>query len=158
MKREESYRHTQTAPLGLILLGSGFVCFALGWVVEEPGNLVALPVGAVLAFVGLCFHHLTVADEGEALAIRFGPLPLFRRRVRYADMTKVETGRTLLLDGWGIHYSVRGGWVWNLWGRDCVVVHLRHSVLRIGSDDAPGLARFLQDRIADETPSIAPAT
>jgi hypothetical protein len=37
------------------------------------------------------------------------------------DIGSVEIGRTLHLDGWGIHMSVRGGWVWNLWGRDCVV-------------------------------------
>jgi hypothetical protein len=50
------------------------------------------------------------------LVIRFGPIPLFRRTVRYADIQKVEVGRTLILDGWGIHFSIRGGWVWNLWG------------------------------------------
>lgn len=43
----------------------------------------------------------------------------------YSNIPKVETGRTLLLDGWGIHMSVRGGWVWNLWGKDCVVVHMK---------------------------------
>ena len=80
----------------------------------------------------------------------FGPLPLFRRTVRYADIEKVEVGRTLLLDGWGIHYSVRGGWVWNLWGRDCVVVHLRKSILRIGTDDAPNLARFIEGKVAHQ--------
>ena len=71
------------------------------------------------------------------LAIRFGPVPLFRRTVRYTDIEKVEVGRTLILEGWGIHYSIRGGWVWNLWGRDCVVVHFKNGgVLRIATDDA----------------------
>jgi hypothetical protein len=37
-----------------------------------------------------------------------GPLPLFRRTVLYADIAGVEVGRTLIPDGWGIHYSVRG--------------------------------------------------
>jgi hypothetical protein len=33
---------------------------------------------------------------------------------------RVEIGRTLTLDGWGMHDSIRGGWVWNHLGRDCV--------------------------------------
>jgi len=57
-------------------------------------------------------------------------------------------GRTLLLDGLGIHMSIRGGWVWNIWGRDCVVVHFRNGgTLRIGTDDAENLAGFLQSRV-----------
>jgi hypothetical protein len=97
------------------------------------------------------FHHLTVVDEGDDLAIRFGPLPVFRRTVRYADIGKVEVGRRLLLDGWGIHYSVRGGSVWNLWGRDYVVLHLRQGgVLRIGTDDPENLAQFLEGKFAQQ--------
>jgi hypothetical protein len=92
------------------------------------------------------FHHLSVVDEGDVLAIRFGPVPLFRKTVRYAEIDRVEVGRTLLLDGWGIHMSIRGGWVCNLWGRDCVVIYLRKGVLRIGSDDAENLTAFLRKK------------
>jgi hypothetical protein len=92
----------------------------------------------------MAFHHLTVEDQGNRLTIRFGPLPLFRRAVRYHDIEKVEVGRTTILDGWGIHRSIRGGWVWNIWGRDCIVVHLKTSVLRIGTDDAENLVGFLE--------------
>ncbi len=70
-------------------------------------------------------HHLTVEDEGDRLSVNFGPIPLFRRSVKYENIVKVETGRTTILDGWGIHMSLRGGWVWNLWGRNCVVLRLR---------------------------------
>jgi hypothetical protein len=64
--------------------------------------------------------------------------------VRYADIEDVDVGRTVLLDGWGIHYSLRGGWVWNLWGRDCVVVRFRDGrTLRVGTNDAENLAAFL---------------
>jgi polygalacturonase len=43
--------------------------------------------------------------------------------------------------------SIRGGWVWNLWGRDCVVVQLNKGTLRIGTDDAANLAVFLQGKV-----------
>lgn len=94
-------------------------------------------------------HHLTVADLGNELAVRFGPVPLLRKTVPYNEIKSVETGRTLLLDGWGIHMSIRGGWVWNLWGRDCVVVHLKKSTLRIGTDDAEELATFLRNKMGE---------
>lgn len=43
--------------------------------------------------------------------------------------------------------SVRGGWFWNIWGRDCVVLHLDQGTLRIGTDDPENLEAFLRQRI-----------
>jgi hypothetical protein len=143
--RTPGYSHTQQAPMCLILYGSALACFALAWLLPIiPGDLIAVAVGLFIASLAPAFHHLTVEDQSDRLAIHFGPLPLFRRTVQYADIVKVEVGRTMILEGWGIHYSIRGGWVWNLWGRDCVVVHLKNGVLRIGTDDAEDLARFLE--------------
>lgn len=144
------YSHTQKAPLCLILYGSALACIALGWIIGDTlGLYVAGGVGLLIASLAPCFHHLTVVDQGEVLAIRFGPVPLFGRTVKYADIEKAEIGRTLILDGWGIHLSIRGGWVWTLWGRDCVVVHFRNGgVLRIGTDDGENLAGFLEGKIA----------
>lgn len=143
------YSHTQKALLCLILYGSALLCFVLAWQVgDTPGIFIGGGVGLPIGLLAQAFHHLTVVDQGERLAVRFGPVPLFRRTVRYADIDKAEVGRTLILDGWGIHYSIRGGWVWNLWGRNCVVVHFKNGVvLRIGTDDAENLARFLNSRI-----------
>ena len=71
--------------------------------------------------------------------------------MRYADIEKVEVGRTMILEGWGIHFSIRGGWVWNLWGRTCVAVHFRNGgALRIGTDDAENLAGFLEGRCVND--------
>ena len=102
------------------------------------------------ALLAPAFHHLTVEDAGHMLLVRFGPLPLpmFRTAIPYDDIQSVEVGRTLFVEGWGIHLSPRGGWVWNIWGRDCVVVHRRNGVVRIGTDDADRLARFLDGKIA----------
>lgn len=144
------YAHTQKAPLCFILYGSALACFVLVWLVgDTPGIFIGGGVGLLIALLGPCFHHLTVVDQGDVLAIRFGPVPLFRRTVRYADIGSVEIGRTLLLDGcWGIHLSVRGGWVWNLWGRTCVVVHFKNGgTLRIGTDDAENLMEFLRSKV-----------
>ncbi len=133
----------------LYAMAGGFFAFALGFPRERVLSVVFPLVGLLTLILASAFHHLTVADEGDRLAIRFGPLPLFRRSVAYADIVSAEVGRTTVLDGWGIHLSLRGGWVWNLWGRDCVVLRLRKGTLRIGTDDAQALACFVQSRIGD---------
>lgn len=145
------YSHTQKAPLCLILYGSALACVALIFMIgETPGIYIGGGVGLLVALLAPCFHYLAVEDQGDVLAVRFGPVPLFRRTVRYADIGSVEVGRTLLLDGWGIHLSVRGGWVWNLWGKTCVVVHFEDGgTLRVGTDDADHLVEFLRSKIGE---------
>lgn len=145
---KQRYSHTQHGPLSILFYGCALVCMVLAWSAKEtPGLYIAGGAGVLLALSANAFRCLTVEDQGDVLAIRFGALPLFRRTVRYADIEGAEVGRTLVLDGWGIHYSIRGGWVWNLWGRDCVVVHLTKGTLRIGTDDAENLAAFLRNRM-----------
>jgi hypothetical protein len=150
MNTSATYRHTQHAPLYWVLYVFGGVMLAVGaTLVNVTPAWWALFGSAVLMFVlGASFHWLSVEDAGDRLLVAFGPLPLFRRSVRYADVTGVEVGRSTVLEGWGIHLSLHGGWIWNLWGCDCVILTLRRGRLTIGSDDAANLAAFLRSRIA----------
>jgi len=145
----ETYYHTQESPLCLLVYGLAVTLLVLGWVLRDvPPILYSFPpVGLLVLILAASVHRLTVADLGDRLAIQFGPVPLFQRTICYADIVQVEVGRTTILDGWGIHLSLRGGWVWNLWGRDCVVFRFRKGVFRVGTDDAENLARFVAGRI-----------
>ncbi len=140
-----TYHHTQRAPLGLVLFAIGALLLLNAWLAraETPIPLVLGGVGLLMLLLSACFAHLTVSDEGPWLAVRFGPLPLFQTRLAYNEMQAIEKGRTTVLEGWGIHLSPRGGWVWNLGGFDCGVVRRARGVIRIGSDDAANLAAFL---------------
>ena len=93
------------------------------------------------------FASMTVQDEGEFLAIRYGPLPVFHRRIRYADITSVEPGRSSIIDGWGIHWVPGRGWTYNLWGFQCAMLAVRGGIVRIGSDDVDNLVGFLHGKI-----------
>jgi hypothetical protein len=145
-----TYWHRQTAPLCLILYLLAVVFFAVGYGVRgAPAVSVVLSLaGLAILVLAASFHHLTVADEGEALAIRFGPLPLFRTAIRYDDIRRIEIGGAASV---GIHLSLRDGWIWNLWGRDTIVFHLRNgTIFRLGSDDCENLAGFIETRIEED--------
>lgn len=147
----EGYTHTQESPLCLLVYGTSLALVVGSWATRDEVSIAMTlgAAGAVTLVLAMAVHHLTVEDQGDVLTVRFGPLPLFRRTVPYTDIEKAEPGRTTILDGWGIHYSVRGGWVWNLSGWACVVIHFKNGgVLRIGTDDAENLARFLRGKIS----------
>lgn len=152
MSNKLSYKHVQHAPICLLLYGLAIVFLVLGLVLntEPPIPWLFPPIGLVIFVLAASFHHLTVEDQIEHLSISFGPIPLFRQTIRYDDIISAKIGRTTILDGWGIHMSLRGGWVWNLWGRDCVILQLRKGILRVGTDDAVNLADFLNQKISTQ--------
>ena len=146
-----SYQHKQTGKLYLLLLASAFMLLALAWLRRAPGvlPLVVPPVFLILVLLAYCFQSLLVRDEGDCLALRYGPIPLFRKRFPYSKMTAVEASRSTLLDGWGIHYIPGRGWTYNLWGFTCVKVRMGKKTVRMGTDDVRGLVRFLRGKIGE---------
>ena len=146
-----SYEHTQKSPLSYILLGIAVAALGVAMAVsEEPVQaIIAAAVALSVGFAALCFGSLTVRDEGEYLAARFGPLPLFRTRVKYSDITSAEPDRSKLIDGWGMHYIPGRGRIYNVWGFDCVKLQLGKKVVRIGTDDVAGLVEFVKTKIQE---------
>ncbi len=145
----EDYRHVQRAPLCWLLYGLAFMFFVIGYTQQNPPIMdwLFLGIGGLMVLLAASFHYLEVVDEGRRLRVRFGPLPFFQRTIGYEMIESVETGRTSVLDGWGIHISLRGGWVWNLWGRDCVVLQLHRGRFTIGTDQPAELAAFIRSRL-----------
>ena len=145
-----AYFHTQVGPIAWILGLVAAAFFGLALFAHQADRpffgLVAL--GALLLGLAPCFHRLTVRDDGDQLTVRFGPIPLFGTKIKYADITRVEPGRLDWLDGGGIHYVPGRGWVYNLWGPDCVHIFKdRPRPIRVGSDDLKGLLEFLKRKV-----------
>jgi hypothetical protein len=143
------YERTQRAPLHYILWAVGAALLIGAWQSRaEPVAVIVLVAAAVaMLLAAQMFASLTVRDEGDFLALRYGPLPVFRKRIRYADITHVEPGRTSIIDGWGIHYLPGRGTTYNLWGFGCVKLSLGRKTIRIGSDDVDNLTEFLRGKI-----------
>jgi hypothetical protein len=143
-----AYRHAQTGPWWLLLLVLGLMMMGLAWSLRDVSGLPVIfgMVGPFMLVGAACFQRLTVEDANDHLSVHFGPVPLLTKRIRYEDMETVEVARTTLLDGWGIHKSLRGGWVWNIWGRACV--RIRHGgTTWLGTDDAEALVLFLETKM-----------
>jgi len=153
----KAYDHTQRGWLQAVMLISAGACTAGGWVNRsEPPVFELLAVLAGVFFVlSWAFGSLTVCDEGARLAVRFGPLPLFRKRIPYAEMTGAEPCRTSFWAGWGIHQT-RRGWLWNIAGREAVAISTRKGSTLVGTDDVQGLLTFLKTKIPATAEKKAP--
>lgn len=151
------YEHTQRAPIHWIVGAVSVLMLGVALVAEDAGGFrwLIAGVGVVVGVLAASFAHLTVREEGDELAVRFGPLPLATKRVRYDSIRSFRPARSRLIDGWGIHFVPGRGWTWNLWGFDCVELELEHGRLRLGTDDLDGLARHLTERVgaAESGPS-----
>ena len=81
------YEHTQRGLWHLLLFAVAAGCFVGGWVLrhDPPGHYICLGIGLLMTVIGLSFMQLTVRDEQDALAIRFGRYP----RVSMASLTHV---------------------------------------------------------------------
>jgi len=142
------YHHTQRGIIQPILLAVAVVFVATACVVRGAPPLRPAFLAAAMVFVLLLFAlgTLTVRDDGDRLAVRFGPLPLFKKTIPYADMTDVERDRSTFLAGWGIHRT-RRGWLWNVGGFDCVRIAMGERSTLVGTDDPDGLVAFLRSKL-----------
>lgn len=148
----QPYRHVQRSPLYLILLAPVAVA-AVPTAIALANKQTSIAAfgalwGALFALLAAMFNRLVTEDRGDYLQASFGLCRFPRRKIAYREIRAVQVDRTTWLDGWGIHYSLRGGWVWNLWGWDCVRIDLHRGRLWLGTDDPQGLGQLLQGKLA----------
>jgi hypothetical protein len=143
------YDHTQRGHFYLILALVSAVCFVSGWNLRnEPMALyICWGIALLMFLAGMSFITLTVRDMGDVLDVRFGPIPLFGKSIRYADIQSVATDRTNLLDGWGVHWVPGRGTTYNIWGFECVRLSVRNRTIRVGTDDAENLCEFIRSKL-----------
>ena len=141
------YEHKQTSPLWLILLSVGVIQLVAGWFSRAavPVALILSACGVLFVVLAMCFAWLLVRDEGDCLALRYGPLAVFRRRIPFSRSQSAQPGRTSGRHGWGLH-----GNTWNLWGFGCVRLKIRDRTIKVGTDDVDGLSQFLAERLRQE--------
>lgn len=115
---------------------------------ETSLNIIFGVCSILMLLLGFSIRSLTIEDIGDGLLVHFGPLPLFKKKLLYLDIQSAKVTHTTLLDGWGIHYSVRGGWVWNIWGYPCVLVKLKKGQIWLGSNEPEKLQAWITSKLA----------
>ncbi len=140
-----SYCHKQKSLFWLFPVSLSVITLSIGALSAHVGELTTAlflcGLGGLLALVGLSFQHLVMLDQGDSLAVRFGPLPLFCTKIPYASIQKVEPFRLPFVGG------LRRGVYWTLWGRNCVLVSRRNGALCLGTDDSTHLTAFLKEKM-----------
>jgi hypothetical protein len=115
------------------------------------GSLAGAPTGAritllavvfILLASAFTFSSFTVAVGDGRLAWWFGPR-LFRKEVPLAAVMAAEPTTTSIVNGWGIHLTTRG-WLYNVAGRQAVLVSLRGGKrFLLGTDEPARLVEAL---------------
>ena len=92
-----SYEHKQRGSLHYLLEGVAAILIVWAWFASHQPVLAAIlgVSGGLIIFFALSFRSMTVSDEGDHLAIRYGPLPIFRKSIAYRDIDSVEAGTSL---------------------------------------------------------------
>lgn len=149
------YRHTQKGIVQPLLLAAAGLCLAGALINRSipPWGPVLSGFAAVFAVLSFAFRNLTIADGGDRLLVRFGPISLFGKAVPYREIVSVERRRSSLLAGWGICWTPRG-WLWNIGGFDCLRLVLQGGkATLLGTDDPDGLLAFIRERTGAKSSS-----
>ena len=140
----QNYHEVQRSWWTWIIFGVVLIQVGVPLLTPMPqGAAVAMMISAgVLTVLAFCFAKLTVSDTGSSLRVQFGPLPLLGTEIPYDEILEIERDRSMLIDGWGLK-PVRGGWLWNVWGFDCIKVVTEKKIVRIGTQRPDELLDFL---------------
>ena len=139
MSHTSTYKHTQTGAVVLVTVGIMAAAFA---VVAATVCRPLLITVALLLLVAWLFYSLTIEIAEGELRWRFGP-GLIRKRIALDEIVSAQVVRTMVLEGWGIHYS-RFGWLYNVSGFGAVAITLRNGKrFCLGTDEPEILAARL---------------
>ena len=142
------YHHSQSGHLHQLIYLTAAALVVAGWFCREEmvASLCLTLTGIAILPLAWAFATLTVEDSGDDLLIRYGPLPLFRKRIAFREIRSVEPDRTKWIDGWGIHWVPGRGTTYNLWGFDCAKLSVGNRTIRIGTDDVDNLVSAIRTK------------
>ena len=148
-----NYEHTQPGTLLRILLG--LFVFALGVTaiiflsgVSREAGIIFLLVAALLAFVLLVFHSLTVRVNRNEISLRFG-IGIVKKSFLSAEIKTVEQVRNRWFYGWGIKLTPEG-WLYSISGLDAVQIVMEDGrKTRIGTDEPEKLLAAIESVIRE---------
>jgi hypothetical protein len=131
----QAYEHRQWAPWSIVIVL--VLIAAISYARHGGEALVALLVFVGIIVVGFARLTTQVDRNGVLWSFTFG-VP--GGHVNFADLDHAEITRTNMFEGWGIHWTVWHGWLWNVSGFRAVELFYRNGRrVTLGTDDPQGL-------------------
>ena len=117
---------------------------------NEPAwaSWLFLSVALLMTFMTFCFRSLTTTVSETSRRVHFGPIPLLEKKVLLEEIVSVRPEKSSLLDGWGVHWTPGKGWIYNMWGFDCLAINLGTRHFRVGTNDPDQLCEVLERAIS----------
>ena len=147
-----TYQHTQRGPWSFVLLAvvASNLTLAVRLLGNEPAwaSWLFLSVALLMTFMTFCFQSLTTTVSETSLRVHFGPIPLLEKKVLLEEIVSVRPEKSSLLDGWGVHWTPGKGWIYNMWGFDCLAINLGTRHFRVGTNDPDQLCEVLERAIS----------
>ena len=142
------YEHSQRSrSMLLLLLAASLIPAALllvggGRAMPTGARVVLVATIVILTVTALVFSSLTIRVDGGSLAWHFGP-GVWKKSVPLDAIAAVTPTTTTFLEGWGIHFTGRG-WLYNVAGRDAVIVSMRDGTqFLLGTDEPQELVQAI---------------
>lgn len=134
----DTYRHKQFSLWPLLML-------AFFLLRKRKPRSAVLALGIALFMMHISALSTRVDEHGVSwnfgLSLPLGEIPFDE----IADVRMTETG---FLEGFGIHWTPRHGWLWKVSGRDAVMIRKKNGgIVTIGSNDAAGLYASINARM-----------
>jgi len=133
----ETYDHKQVSPWLLLLLFAVAGAVAVALAVSAP--LLAIPVLILIVVLAFMFSAMSTHVDRRGVSWAF-TLGFPSGMIPFADIGDVEITKTHFWEGYGIHWTIWHGWLWNVGGYRGVMIRKRSGGrITLGTDDPQGL-------------------
>jgi hypothetical protein len=135
----ERYQRRQTGTFMLVVM---FVVLAIYWFTGRPPGSALVMLFVVLALFAFAILRTSVDESAVRWSFTFG------WPAGHVDLSKIESvavTTTNFLEGWGIHWTIWHGWLWNVSGFQAVEIHYDGGkIVTLGTDDPQGLLNAIE--------------
>ncbi len=132
-----SYEHRQSAQWIVVVSAVPAVLFGMAGFLT--GIVAAFLLAVLLVVVAVAFSTLTTRVDTAGVTWAY-TLGWPGATIPFDDIGTVEVTKTNFWEGWGIHWTIWHGWLWNVSGYGAVMIHRRGGgAVTVGTDDPHGL-------------------
>ena len=134
----ERYEHKQVA-YWMYWIAIGVLLFFMALSSAFGSPYLASALSLFIALIFFAFSRLNTSVDAASVQWAFGwgwPAG----SLALAEIASVEITQTNLVEGFGIHWTIWHGWLWNVGGFQAVELHtLSGKRITLGTDDPEGL-------------------